>query len=63
MGAEWVPKSWEIFNLTTANAILMKLTTILYLHNSFNLGFNLGIFETTLKVLTNLMHYFALLHW
>ena len=42
MGAEWVPKTWEIFNLTTANAILMKLTTILYLHNSFNLGVGEG---------------------
>ena len=26
----------EIFNLTTTNAILMKLTTIIYLHESVN---------------------------
>ena len=38
MGAECVPKTRKIFNLTTTNAILMKLTTTLYLHNSFNLG-------------------------
>ena len=36
MGAEWVPKTWKIFNLTTANIILMKLTTIFYLHSTFN---------------------------
>ena len=38
MGAEWVPKTWKIFNLTTINAILMKLTTIVYLHSTFNRG-------------------------
>ena len=38
MGAEWVPKTWKIFNLTTTNAILRKLTMTLYLHSSFNLG-------------------------
>ena len=38
MGAEWVPKIWKIFNLTTTNAILMKLITILYLHSTFNRG-------------------------
>ena len=36
MGAEWVPKTWKIFNLTTTNAILMKLTTISYPHCTFN---------------------------
>ena len=38
MGAEWVPKTWKIFNLTTTNTILMKLTTIYYLHSTFNWG-------------------------
>ena len=38
MGAEWVPKTWKIFNLTTTNATLMKLTTILYLRSTFNGG-------------------------
>ena len=31
MGAEWVPKTWKIFNLATTNAILIKFTTILNL--------------------------------
>ena len=34
MGAEWVPKPWNIFNLTTSNAVLMQFTTILYLHST-----------------------------
>ena len=34
--AELVLKMLEIFNLTTTNAILMKLTTIMYLHDSVN---------------------------
>ena len=36
--AESVRKNckWEIVNLTTTNAILMKLTTIMYLHESVN---------------------------
>ena len=34
--AESVHKTLGIFNLTTANAILMKLTTIMYLHESVN---------------------------
>ena len=42
MGAEWVPKTWKIFNLTTTNAILMKITTILYLHSTFNGGMGLA---------------------
>ena len=28
MGAEWVPKTWEIFNLTTTNAILFCIFII-----------------------------------
>ena len=34
--AESVRKTLEIFNLTIANAILMKLTTVMYLHESVN---------------------------
>ena len=36
MDAESVRKTLEIFNLTTTNATLMKLTTIMYLHESVN---------------------------
>ena len=36
LDAESVRKTLEIFNLTTTNAILMKLTTIMYLHESVN---------------------------
>ena len=36
MGTESVRKMLEIFNLTTTNDILMKLTTIMYLHESVN---------------------------
>ena len=34
--AEQVRKTLEIFNLTPTNAILIKLTTIMYLHESVN---------------------------
>ena len=34
--AESVRKTLEIFNLTIANAILMKLTTIMYFYESVN---------------------------
>ena len=37
--AESVPKTYKIFNLTTQNAIPMKLTTIMYLHESVHLFF------------------------
>ena len=36
MDAELVHKTLKIFNLTAKNAILMKLTTIIYLHESVN---------------------------
>ena len=36
MDVESVRKMLEIFNLTTTNAILVKLTTIMYLHESVN---------------------------
>ena len=31
-------KHLKIYNLTTTNATLMKLTTIMYLHKAFNLA-------------------------
>ena len=34
--AELVRKTSEIFNLTTTNPMSMKLTTIMYLHESVN---------------------------
>ena len=37
MDAESVRKTLKIYNLTTANAIFMKLTTIMYLSDTFNL--------------------------
>ena len=36
MDTESLRKTLEIFNLTTTNAILMKLTTIMYRHESLN---------------------------
>ena len=38
MGAELICKTLKICNLTTTNARLMKLTTIVYIHNTFSLG-------------------------
>ena len=43
MDAESVPKTLKVFNLTTANAILMKLTTIMYLHKNCHLAKNWGV--------------------
>ena len=37
MDAELVRKTLKTFNLTTTNDILMKLITIIYLHESINL--------------------------
>ena len=37
MDVESVRKTMKTFNLTTTNAILMKHTTIMYLHESVNL--------------------------
>ena len=31
---ELVRKTWEILNLTSANAVLMKLTTVMHLHEN-----------------------------
>ena len=36
-------KHLKIYNLTTPNATLMKLTTILYLHKMFNLAEDWGV--------------------
>ena len=36
LDAESVRKMWKIFNLTNTNALLMKLSTIIYLHESVN---------------------------
>ena len=36
MDAELGPKTLKIFDMTAANAILMKFTTIMYLHKIFN---------------------------
>ena len=36
-------KHWKIYNLTTANDIKMKLTTIVYLHETFHLAKNLDV--------------------
>ena len=36
-------KNFKIFNLTTTNAILMKLTTIMYLDKTFNLAENCDV--------------------
>ena len=36
LDAESVRKTFKTFNLTATNAMLMKLTTIMYLHESVN---------------------------
>ena len=36
-------KHLKIHNLATSNAILMKLTTIMYLHDTFHLAKNWGV--------------------
>ena len=43
MDAELVRKTLNNFNVTTTNAIMMKLTTIMYLHKIFKLAWNLGV--------------------
>ena len=43
MDAESVQKTLKIFNLTTTNAMLIKLTTIVYLHETFILEKNWGV--------------------
>ena len=42
MNAELVRKVLKDFKLTTTNAILIKLTTIMYLHEIFNLTKRIG---------------------
>ena len=63
----------KLLNLTTTNAILMKLTTIMYLHESANrkaliarnsvFGLISRNFQTTLKTVTYVIHYLALHYW
>ena len=43
--AESVWKTLKIYNLTTADAILMKLTRIIYLYDTFNLVNNWGVIQ------------------
>ena len=47
--AESVRKTLKIFNLPTTNAILMKLTTIKYLHKTFHLEKIKGVRERKQK--------------
>ena len=62
MDTESVRKMLENFNLTTTNTILMKLTTIMYLHESVNrkalrirnLFFRLNLIASLLKLLYKL---------
>ena len=62
MDAESVPKMLEIFNLATTNAILMNLTTIMYLYESVkgkalrvrNSFFRLNLIASLLKLLYKL---------
>ena len=42
MKADLVRKTWEIFNLTTKNVILMKLTAITYLYKIYHLVQKVG---------------------
>ena len=43
MAAALPRKHLKIYNLTTTNATLMKLTTIMYLHKTFNLAEDWGV--------------------
>ena len=43
MDAASPQKHLKIYNLTTTNATLMKLTTIMYLHKMFNLAEDWGV--------------------
>ena len=43
MDAASPQKHLKIYNLTTTNATLMKLTTIMYLHKTFNLAEGWGV--------------------
>ena len=71
MDAELVPKTFEIFNLTTTNAILMKLTTIMYLHESVNrkalrarnIFFWLNLIASLVKLLYKLDNIWGSIPW
>ena len=43
MDAASPQQHFKIYNLTTTNAILMKLTTIMYLRKKFNLAKDWGV--------------------
>ena len=43
MDAASPQKHLKIYNLTTTNTTLMKLTTIMYLHKTFNLTEDLDV--------------------
>ena len=43
MDAALPQKRMKMYNLTTTNATLMKLTTIMYLHKTFNLAEDWGV--------------------
>ena len=43
MDATLPQKHLEIYNLTVTNAMKMKLTTIVYLHETFHLTKDLGV--------------------
>ena len=43
MDATSLQKHLKIYNLTTTNATLMKLITIIYLHRTFNLAEDWGV--------------------
>ena len=43
MDAALPQKHWKIDNLTTTNAALMKLNTIMYLRKTFHLAKNWGV--------------------
>ena len=43
MDASWPRKHLKIYNLTTKNAAVMKLSTIMYLHKMLNLAEDWGV--------------------
>ena len=43
MDAELVGKTLKIYNLTVKNTILIKLTTIMYLYETFHVPKNYGV--------------------
>ena len=72
LDAESVREMLKIFNLTNTNALLMKLSTIIYLHESVNrkalrtinsvFWINFQEIQTVLKTVTYVMQYLPLHH-